>query len=64
MAEPPVTVSLVVPDLYKESSGITPALINFANAIQNAGATTALYTLSPTPDPLPSLDRRIPLQVL
>lgn len=63
MAEPAVHVSLVVPDLHKESSGITPALVNFANAIHNAGAMTALYTLSPTPDPLPSLDHHIPLQV-
>lgn len=64
MLEGSVPVSLVVPDLHKESSGITPALVNFANAICQAGATTTLYTLQPTPEQIPALDPGVTLRVL
>lgn len=64
MLEGSVPVSLVVPDLHKESSGITPALVYFANAIHQAGASTMLYTLQPTPEQIPALDPDVTLQVL
>lgn len=63
LSEKPLKIALVVPDLHKESSGISPAIIHFANAIAAAGAQVTLHALQPTPAPLPTLDPAVTLRV-